>query len=207
MYTDRSASWPALRDQYQALVDQPPVDAAAVWRLLTENAWYQRELYRTAGWIVRHRRLRHFQADDVCQEAILILRFRLARRADLGIDRLRGGACFGAWLRRIIHDTCLDALRRLARREPPCAALPAPDTVAERGAEGWRRELRDRIACLPEPRRSVLTAYCESGTLGEAAASLGMNYQRARRNFLAGIALLRLGDQEDPIITKNFLIE
>lgn len=194
----RSAPWRALSDQYQALVDHPPIDAAAVWRLFVEDPWYRHELHRTASWIARRTRLPHCEADDLCHEAMLILRRRLARRPDLRINRALAADHFGAWLRRVIRRHCLDAVRRSGVSQHTCESLPQDDVLAEPSVARWLVELREEIESLPAPERSVVVAYCAGGSLTEAAAMLGTNYHRARRALRSGVARLRRCYEQAP---------
>lgn len=191
MSSDSSVSWRLLRQQYQELLDRPPVDAAAVWRLFVEDPWYQHELRRAARWIARHARPPYCEADDLCHDAMLLLRSRLTRKPDLRLNRALAADHFGAWLRRVIRRHCLDALRRRCARQRRWERLPKDDALAEQSTGRRLAELREEIESLPPPERAVLTAYCATGTLGQTAVTLGMNYQRARRKFLAGIAMLR----------------
>ncbi|MGH7193515.1 MAG: sigma factor, partial [Candidatus Saccharimonadales bacterium] len=100
------------------------MDAATAWRLFIEDPWYQQELHRAAGWLARRARLPHCQAEDLSQEAMLILRSRLTRKPDLRLNRALAADHFEAWLRRVIRRHCLDALRRSRLRQRRCESLP-----------------------------------------------------------------------------------
>lgn len=202
MTSEFSGAWQRLSDQFQALLDRPPVDADAVWRLFVGDAWYRQELRLAAQWLTRRQRFQT-TAEDLCHEAMLVLRNRAVKRPDLGLNRMLADDHFGPWVRRVIRRHCLDALRRLGVRQRRCNALSAADAVTDRDLPHWRSELHEEIASLPPRERAVLDAYCATGALGETAQLLNMNYQRARRTFLSGIALLRERYEEPLTIFEN----
>ena len=198
MSSDDFGSWQTLGDRFQAWLDAPPVDVGTLWRLIVADSWYRQELRRAVAWLVRQRRLPPDKADDLEHDAMLVLRRRLERRPDLGLDRARAATYFGAWLRRVIRRHCLDALRSGRARFRPHEPLPPEYLLRGRGPGRWQTELREAIDSLPERQRAVLNAYCATGGLAAAAASLGLSYQRARRAFRAGLAGLRLSYEPAP---------
>lgn len=191
MSADPLAPWRTLLRAFLERLDERPIDLGTLWRMMIADRWYRQELHRATAWLVRQRRLPPDRAEDLEHDAMLVLRRRLERRPDLGLDRARAATHFGAWLRRVIRRHCLDALRKGRPRFRPVEPLPSECLIAGRGPDRWRTELREEIDSLPDRQRTVLNAYCATGALPEAAASLGLSYQQARRSFLAGVAGLR----------------
>ena len=106
--------------------------------------------------------------DDVLQEAYV--------RAFLGLWKFRGESSLGTWLHRIIHNACLDELRRRRRRFPLMSfEVERPSTTpgpAEVAIE--RSSLESAVAGLPEAQRlAVLLVDAYGLDYGEAAAALG----------------------------------
>jgi RNA polymerase sigma-70 factor, ECF subfamily len=73
--------------------------------------------------------------DDAMQEAYL--------RAYRSLHRFRRDAELGSWLYRIVHNTCIDELRRLGRRPMP----------VDTGEVGW-----DGPSDVPDPERTVVAS-------------------------------------------------
>lgn len=202
MSADPLVPWQTLLEAFLGRLNAGPVDVGSLWRMMIADRWYRQELHRAVTWLVRQRRLPSDKADDLEHDAMLVLRRRLARRPDLGLDRARAADHFGAWLRRVIRRHCLDALRSGRPRFRPVELLPPECLNAGRGPDRWRTELRDAIDSLPGRQRAVLNAYCATGGLAEAAVSLGLSYQQARRSFLTGIEGLRLS--YEPPVPRNY---
>ena len=99
--TGESVEWPG-RDEAFAVLIGPRLDRAhgLAWHLLGHAA----------------------DAEDACQEALLA--------AWAAWPRLRDPARFDAWFDRILVNTCIEHLRRLARR--PQVTLPDDPDVADR---------------------------------------------------------------------------
>ena len=101
--TDESVEWPG-RDQAFTVFIGPRLDRAygLAWHLLGHAA----------------------DAEDACQEALLA--------AWSAWPRLRDPARFDAWFDRILVNTCIEHLRRHARR--PQSTLPEDADIADRDA-------------------------------------------------------------------------
>jgi RNA polymerase sigma-70 factor (ECF subfamily) len=112
-------------------------------------------------------------AADLCQEALL--------RAYTSLGRFRGDSAFGTWLLRIVHNLCIDAMRRRDRR--PQSSLeeePVPPTGGDDPEEELLRQERRRLllAALrrlsPEFRAAVVLRDVQGLSYDEAAAVAGV---------------------------------
>lgn len=111
------------------------------------------------------------QAEDAVQEAFA--------RVYLLRDAYRPEFAFGAWLKAMVRNLCLDQLRR--RRRGPLPLETLPDTPVESaeatflaGERRWR--VWNELRALPEGDRALLTGY----------ALEGLSYQElARRTGLS----------------------
>ncbi len=125
--------------------------------------------------------------DDALQEAYL--------KAWRGLGSFRGEAAIGTWLYRIVTTTCLDHLRRRARRQdhevteddPEGSALLAPS--AGSAGPGARLELAEALGHLAPGHRVVVLlvdvhgfGYEEVGAmLGVAPGTVGSRLSRAHQ--------------------------
>jgi RNA polymerase sigma-70 factor (ECF subfamily) len=128
------------------------------------------QLFGLALRILRSREL----AEDIVQDS-----FVLVWRSAHSFDPARGAAM--AWLARIVHNRCIDALRQRRREAPLDDAsierwadpTPGPAELAALSRDGVR--LR---ACLEEldenPRKFLMLAYFDGMTYKEAADHLGI---------------------------------
>ncbi len=133
--------------------------------------------------------------DDALQEAYL--------KAWRGLGAFRGEAAIGSWLYRIVTTTCLDHLRRQARRQG--REVVGDDDVdgpagVPGGGPGERLELADSLRRLAPDHRAVVLlvdvhgfGYEEVGAmLGIAPGTVGSRLNRAHqvlRRLLAGDVL------------------
>lgn len=125
------------------------------------------------------------EAADVSQEAFV----RIYR----GIERFHGGSQLGTWIYRIVHNLCLDELKK-KRRRPQVVADPADDDgdggdslldrMPDESAEPQgrimtgetQRLVRAAIARLKPHHRDVLVLYDLMGhSYNEVADLLGTN--------------------------------
>jgi len=142
-------------------------DAAAFDRLV---ARYQAYLYRLMVRACHHPQ----DAEEVASEAFL--------RAYERLGRFEGRSSFVTWLGRIATNLCF---RRRERAEPETVPLhapssdlpPAPEASPEQEAlrAEMRRRLREAVAALPEPDRTVLRLRdIEDLPAAEVAARLSL---------------------------------
>ena len=107
--------------------------------------------------------------DDAMQEAYL--------RAYRNLHRFRRDAELGSWLYRIVHNACIDELRRMGRRPPPVDTSEAgwdgpsgaPDP--ERTVVATDRALR-ALAALPDDQRTTVLLVDGEGFDNLAAADI-----------------------------------
>lgn len=91
--------------------------------------------------------------DDAMQEAYL--------RAYRSLHRFRRDAELGSWLYRIVHNVCIDELRRVGRRPPPVDTTdsvwdaPSGATGPEQAVVSSDRAMR-ALAALPEDQRATV---------------------------------------------------
>lgn len=122
--------------------------------------------------------------DDALQEAYL--------KAWRGLGAFRGEAAVGTWLYRIVTTTCLDQLRRRARREGHEVLDDDPDRIASAllpGPSGQRLELSEALSRLTPDHRAVVLlvdvhgfGYEEVGLmLGVAPGTVGSRLTRAHQ--------------------------
>ena len=155
------------------------------------------ETYRLAAAIVGPA-----DAADVTQEAFVA--------AWQQLPKLRDGATFRAWLRRICVNRSRNWLRTRSRRpqavldltDETGTALPAAGTDF-RGAVEARAVLEPAFEALSPDQRAVLALHYSMGfSLAETADALGLRVGTAKSRLSAGLAALRreidspLGDVE-----------
>jgi RNA polymerase sigma-70 factor (ECF subfamily) len=127
-------------------------------------------------------------AEDVVQDVFL--------RLPQAVARFRGDAPFGAWLRRLVANGCIDELRRrqwLDRETPPeaLAEVAGARGLAEAQAEAWAL-----LRGLSPRARAVLVLHAVEGyTHAELAALFGQS-ESWSKSILAR-TLRRLQQQAD----------
>ena len=123
--------------------------------------------------------------DDAMQEAYL--------RAYRNLHRFRRDAELGSWLYRIVHNACIDELRRIGRRPPPVDTSepgwdgPSGTADPERTAVASDRALH-ALAALPEDQRATVLLVDGEGfdnisaaaVLGVAPGTIASRLSRAR---------------------------
>lgn len=126
-------------------------------------------------------------AEDVVQEVFL----RLPRV----VARFRGEAPFGAWLRRLVANACIDELRRrqwLDRDTPPESLVdPAGSAgLAEAQADAWAL-----LRGLPPRARAVLVLHAVEGlTHAEIGALFGQSESYSKSILSRTLRRLQRGD-------------
>ena len=140
---------------------------------------YYRAMFNTSLRILNNR----FEAEDVMQEAFL--------KAFENLWQFRGEVTFGAWLKRIVINRSVDALRKMNKL--PTEPLEKHhnekfseidnDEPEEAGPETIRR-ISEEIYNLPEGYRIVLSLYLLEGyDHDEIAEILGISPSTSRSQF------------------------
>jgi RNA polymerase sigma factor (sigma-70 family) len=124
------------------------------------------------------------EAEDVLQDAFLA--------AFSTLDRYRGESTFGAWLKRIVVNKSIDALKKKKAQFVPIEeARLIPDTDQEPGGSRYNvppGHLRQAIDALPDGYRVVFSLYLLegydhqeiSGILGISESASKSQYSRAK---------------------------
>ena len=162
--TDESVQWPG-RDEAFAVLVEPRLDRAygLAWHLLGHAA----------------------DAEDACQEALLA--------AWSAWPRLRDPARFDAWFDRILVNTCIEHLRRRARR--PQAALPDDPGIAARDALQGSVD-KDAVGralgrLSPEHRAAVVLRFWADLSTDAIAERLGVPAGTVRSRLHYALGALR----------------
>lgn len=152
------------------------------------------EVYRLTAAIVGSA-----DAADVAQEAFVV--------AWQQLPRLRDGAAFTPWLRRICVNRSRNWLRSRSRRpmavldigdEATAAVLPDP-AVDFRGAVEARAVLEPAFDSLSPDQRALLALHYSMGySIAESADALGIRTGTAKSRLSAGLAALRR-EIEEPL--------
>ncbi|HEX6998047.1 MAG TPA: sigma-70 family RNA polymerase sigma factor [Gammaproteobacteria bacterium] len=142
------------------------------WRFRLAVVRHHRLVYRVAYSLLRDRH----EAEDAAQETFL--RFWEC-----------GGPVRGEreWLLAVVRNACLDRLRR-TRRAAGDGGVPPGDEPRDERDPGWHAQhdevaarLRERIAALPEPQRSLVILFDVHGLDGAACGRiLGLNANQVK---------------------------
>jgi RNA polymerase sigma-70 factor, ECF subfamily len=145
----------------------------------------QDRLYRLAARIMGSAA----DAEDVMQEAY-VKAYRALRDGRFG-DR----AELTTWLRRVVVNACIDALRRRAARPIADDSARADDAVAPHLDPEARAALRDLSNWLgelpPEQRAAIVLCAVEGLTTPEAAEALGCSVGAVEQRLVRARATLR----------------
>lgn len=126
-------------------------------------------------------------AEEVVQSAFL----RLWNHA----ERWEGRARFSTWFYRVVHNLCIDQLRRArtscdALEDELVDSAPTPPEQIERRQRG--RGIQQALAQLPERQRTaIVLSHYEECTQAEAAAILGISEGALESLLSRGRATLR----------------
>ena len=126
-------------------------------------------------------------AEEVVQSAFL----RLWNHA----ERWEGRARFSTWFYRVVHNLCIDHLRRArttydALEDEFVDPAPTPPEQLERRQHGL--EIQQALAQLPERQRAaIVLSHYEDCTQAEAAAILGISEGALESLLSRGRATLR----------------
>lgn len=146
---------------------------------------YARGMYTVALRMLRN----EADAEDMTQEAFI--------RAFRKIDQFEGNVAFGAWLKRIVVNRCLDFLKV---RQPVFEPLEEQWlSMAEEDEGGWEagrevgaEEVLGALETLPEHYRWIVQLYLVEGyDHREISEILGLKETTCRTRLMRGKTLLR----------------
>lgn len=120
------------------------------------------------------------EAEDIMQESFLDAFRRL--------DSYSGEGSFGMWLKRIVVNNSLDALRKRKETLPLEGSeneIPDPgDSYDEEGIQYQVREVKEAISRLPEEYRVIVTLFLLEGYDHEEISEiLGISNQLSRTRY------------------------
>ena len=143
---------------------------------------YYRAMYNTCLRFVRD----SMEAEDIMQEAFLAA-FR-------NIDSFRGEVSFGSWLKRIVVNRSLDALRKKSLDLDPIEEgrmVIDTDDYTDNDVVGKVEQVKSAIAAMPDNYRVLLTLHLIEGydheeiaqITGMSNAAVRTGYSRARKKL------------------------
>ncbi|OKL39085.1 RNA polymerase sigma factor [Pontibacter flavimaris] len=127
------------------------------------------------------------EAEDVLQEAFL--------SAFRNMHHYKGEASFGSWLKKIVINAAINAVRKRRAELVPMderSVAEVPDEVTEDDSEWQVEQVRRAIQKLPDGYRVVLSLYLLEGydhaeigeVLGISESTSKSQYSRARKKLL-----------------------
>ncbi|TPE44775.1 RNA polymerase sigma factor [Pontibacter mangrovi] len=127
------------------------------------------------------------EAEDVLQEAFV--------SAFKNLHSYKGEASFGSWLKKIVINAAINAVRKRRSELVPMderTVANVPDEVTEDDAEWQVEQVRRAIQMLPDGYRVVLSLYLLEGydhaeigeVLGISESTSKSQYSRARKKLL-----------------------
>lgn len=141
------------------------------------------------GVVLRHKGLlfavcrryarRGLEEEDLLQEVLVVLWERREQLMSIASTRQQA-----SWMWRVARSTCVDLLRK----EPPSYPVPENFDAPEEDTS-LHRDLRELIALLPEPDRSIVTLHLEGYEYKEIGKKLGMTKDNV------GIRLMRIKER------------
>jgi RNA polymerase sigma factor (sigma-70 family) len=175
-----------LRDRFFTLLDEnasSPYLWRHVWRLFVEHPWYQEELRQATLRLLRRRGAPLRWAEDIAQEAMLLLGEHLRKAAHLDVDRARAMHHFSGWLGRIIARDCQRALRSMRRSEKRAGIQGRSYEATQANATRSDKMIELAIAIdeLPEECRGIVNLRLQGWRLDEIAARLNISYWAVNR--------------------------
>lgn len=174
-------------------------EARLVSQCLAGRRPAQEALYRQyadAMYNICYRMMAHAgEAEDVLQDAFVEV-FR-------HLDRFRGDSTLGAWIKRIVINHCLNALKRrkiqFAELQETHGEVPEDEPADEDAIELSVTRVRDAILRLPDGYRQVLTLYLLEGyDHGEIAEILGIGEAGSKSQYSRARARLRAMLSQQP---------
>jgi len=197
-----TSDWRDLKDKFLGALEGKPVEGSwlDVWRLFLEHPWYQEQLDLCAQRVLRRAGCSRQLLGDVKQDAMLLLARKLRKTPDLHIDHQRAEEHFPGWMETIITRDCLEALRRIRRRQPLSSEAVSDDQFAGEDADiDSQIDFSLLLDQFPDPERTIVTLYAKGWNVTQIAAELGLDYGKARRLLRRGLALVaeKIGAAED----------
>lgn len=180
-----------LEEIYCRLLAAGRVDYRDTWRAFAANERYQYELRTAAARLLRQRRLSAQRAEDVVQDALLMLAKRLERHSNLGFDPRYGREHFLGWLRALVYSQCRQVLRRQRSQERRGPPIDNEWAAVHAATAGWRAEMADAIQSLDEPLREIVDAFARWGSIAAVAERLDLSSSTAWRRFRQAVKQLR----------------
>lgn len=176
-------SYEALRTLFLRIAEGEPglIESDDVWRQVARNRWFQAEVRLQAARVLGYN-VDDPLCDDLAQQVVLQLRQKLLKNPDLSADVEQLRTNFPGWMAEIIHNACIDTLRRelVARRPPKEAATPV-ETDDPAPQEDLRIDMAAAIEQLERPEREVALCQLDLMSIRETAEELGMTARQIQR--------------------------
>lgn len=176
--------WRDLQSRCFAVLEGPLPEGGvlshALWRELAAHPCYREELTTTARRVVAEHGAAWDMADDIEQEALLLLARDLRRRPHLSARLGEDAAGFRRWMRAVITHHCREALRALRRapaREVGIADQDIPIDLIPHLDE--RMDVYSALQGLTQVESSVVQLYALGFSFHEIAAATELPYQTA----------------------------
>jgi RNA polymerase sigma factor (sigma-70 family) len=146
-----------------------------------ESARYQLyQLYAKAMYNVSYRMMNNREeAEDMLQEAFT--------QAFMKLDSFRYDSSFGSWIKRIVVNTCINAMNKRKVELTYCEEISSNDISEEEEAEPrYTVQLVNRaMEQLPEGSRMVFSLYLMEGyDHGEIAGILGISESTSKSQYM-----------------------
>lgn len=182
------APWPRVPTSHEAAGYNPARRRDELEELVAQ---FQGPLLRYAGRMLSDGE----RAQDIVQEAFL----RWLRKPPAATEAPR----IGAWLYRVTHNLCIDALRTSSRRERLKDSIARPDSAPDPTASLIRKEAWERfeglLEKLNENQRAVITLFFQEGmTYKEIAGITELSVSNVGMSLQRGLKRLRgMMDKEE----------
>jgi RNA polymerase sigma factor (sigma-70 family) len=183
--------WENLRVEFLDAVRNPN-RSRDVWQIFANSEFYREQLSTCAKISLMETGAPKSWADDIVQEAMVLLARQLRKRSDLGYQLDRPTKQFASWIRTILFRQCHEAIRSYRRkhgRDLPLnlASVSQPPEVIEQ-----KLDLRAALNSLDELPRTVMFMSYNDLSLREIADCLQITYDKVRNARKQGRATLRL---------------
>lgn len=157
------------------------IDSHDIWLQVVSEPWFCAEVRLQASRILGG----HVDDplyDDLAQEALVQLKAKLSNKKDLGGDLEQLRTNFPGWMATIIHNACIDTLRRERRRPPDKAAKPI-ETDDPFPREDLRIDMAAAFDQLEEREREVALCRLHEMTPQETAKRLKLSVRQVERSL------------------------